>query len=273
MLPRPDRIIVPQYTAPKNLSLIAAAELLGDGKRAAAAQVIDLAVRKVIAISRRKKGFTLTLQGEGAGADEQEFLQHLFANGAASVRLARGRNRELGQRLRTVQRDAVARLVASGLAGQVPFWRKLLTPWRKQPVEPTALAAPIVDHLWGIHDYVRLAEQERFRVLQSPEGALRNELEVLQLNEKLLPYAVLFGLEKQWMRELDLEYRNLPAEFTEQLGDLLLIVEVAGQGLELVGAVAEIATLVDATDALEGVGAVFGGIGEALSNLELPDLG
>lgn len=273
MLPRPNRIIVPQYAAPKNLSLIAAAELLGDGKRAAAAQVIDLAVRKVIAISRSKKGFTLTLRGESAGVDEQEFLLHLFGRGAKTVRLARGRNRELGQRLRTPQRDAVARLVASGLAAEVPLWRKILVPWRKQPVEPTALAAPIVDHLWGIHDYVRLAEQERFRVLQSPSGALRNELEVLQLNEKLLPYAVLFGLEKEWMRELDLEYRNLPPEFADQLDDLLVIVEVVGHGLELVSAVAEIATLVDAADALEGVGAIFGGIGEALSNLELPDLG
>jgi hypothetical protein len=272
MLPRPDRIIVPQYTAPKNLSLIAAAELLGDGKRAAAAQVIDLAVRKVIAITRTKRGFTLTRQGEAAGTDEQEFLQQFFGR-ASTVRLARGRNRELGQRLRTSQRDAIARLVASGLAAEVPLWRKILVPWRKQPVEPTALAAPIVDHLWGVHDYVKLAEQDRFRVLQSPEGALRNELDVLLLNEKLLPYAVLFGLEKQWMRELSVQYRDLPVEFTDQLNELLVIVDAAGLAFDLVSAVAEISTLVDATDALEGVGAVFGGIGEALSNLELPDLG
>ena len=66
MLPRPSRIIVPQYTRPKDLSLVASAELLGDGKRAIAAQVIDFAVRKVVTISRekgkgRKTGFTLTL--------------------------------------------------------------------------------------------------------------------------------------------------------------------------------------------------------------------
>jgi len=57
------------------------------------------------------------------------------------------------------------------------------------------------DHLEGLREYIRLAEADRLRMLQSPEGALRSD-EVLQLTERLLPYAVLFGLEREWSREL-----------------------------------------------------------------------
>ncbi|KQM83969.1 DUF2207 domain-containing protein [Agromyces sp. Leaf222] len=82
------------------------------------------------------------------------------------------------------------------------------------------------DHLEGLRLFIRLAEADRIRMLQSPSGALRDPLrgpvptstdaattaaasvtatdpaEVLRLTERLLPYAALFGLEKQWLREL-----------------------------------------------------------------------
>lgn len=69
------------------------------------------------------------------------------------------------------------------------------------------------DHLEGLRTYIRLAEADRIRVLQSPEGALRvdvNDLgQVLKLNERLLPYAVLFGFERDWSRELAVLYEQL----------------------------------------------------------------
>ncbi len=91
------------------------------------------------------------------------------------------------------------------------------------------------DHLEGLRLYIRLAEADRLRVLQSPSGALRvdrpsaaslaaasttgataaatttatatsaaalDPAVVLKLNERLLPYAVLFGLEREWSRVL-----------------------------------------------------------------------
>jgi hypothetical protein len=148
----------------------------------------------------------------------------------------------------------------------------VFTPWRTQPVLPTAKADPIVDRLWGIRDYIALAEQDRFRALQGPDTAQRSALDVLLLNEKLLPYALLFGLEKEWMRQLDLQYRDLPPEVLADVGDLLVVVQVVGDGLQVVQAVAELATIVDAAGALEGVGAFFGGLGEALGHIDLPDI-
>jgi len=97
-----------------------------------------------------------------------------------------------------------------------------------------------------------------------------NDLEVLVLNERLLPYAVLFGLEKQWMKELDVQYRALPPELLDSVGDVLLATEVIVNGVSLI---ADLATLVDAADAFEGLGAVFGGIGDFLGGLDFPDFG
>ncbi len=281
MFRRPSRLIIPQYSAPAGLSLVAAAELLGDGKRAIAAQLIDFAVRKVVTIARpagrgKRSGFTITLQNDGQleGPDELAILLTLFGDplqAGASFTLSPKRNRALGERLKHPHAWISARLVTVGLARQRGFFEKAVTPWRKEPIEPTPAAFPLVDHVWGVHDYVRLAEKDRLQFLQSPDGALRHEplgdLEVLVLNEKLLPYAVLFGLEKQWMAELDLQYRDLPPEVIADLHDVLLIAELAVHGLDLMLAVADVADVLDLVDAADGVGAIFGGIGEFLGGL------
>ncbi|KAB1643374.1 DUF2207 domain-containing protein [Gulosibacter chungangensis] len=108
----------------------------------------------------------------------------------------------------------------------------------------TPLGRELRRYLSGLRDYVRLAEQDRLRVLQSPQGALRlpagaltpggkalglrpapitddvvaqTELDRYLLIEKLLPYAVLFRCEKQWQREFqqlgsaDVSVQNLHA--------------------------------------------------------------
>ena len=283
MFRRPkNRTIIPQYSAPAGLSLVAAAELLGDGKRAIAAQLIDFAVRKVVTIARpegagRRAGFTVTLTalGKAEDRDERAILVTLFGrrlDAGASVVLEVGRNRELGARLKTPHRWIVARLVNRGLARPNGFWSRMATPWRKEPILPTAEARPLVDHLWGIRDYIELAEKDRFAMLQTPDGALRREpvadLEVLVLFEKLLPYAVLFALEKQWMRELDLIARDLPPELTSGVFDVL---DGIGSGLDVLSAMDDLSLVVEFADAAEGVGAIFGGIGEFLGNLEFSD--
>ena len=62
------------------------------------------------------------------------------------------------------------------------------------------------DHLLGMRDYMELAEADRIRVLQSPEGAERvnvdDRTEMVKLYERLLPYAVIFGIEQRWSEEL-----------------------------------------------------------------------
>ncbi|WP_174722401.1 DUF2207 domain-containing protein [Cryobacterium cryoconiti] len=82
------------------------------------------------------------------------------------------------------------------------------------------------DYLKGMKVYLELAEEERFRMLQSPEGALRvtvpaavpgqatvgsaapDTLERVKLYEKLLPFAVLWGVEREWAKELVFLYEQ-----------------------------------------------------------------
>ncbi len=98
----------------------------------------------------------------------------------------------------------------------------------------TREGAIALEQLKGLELYIRLAEADRLRVLQSPSGALRDEYasaqtaqgslttplsaayaqpgtssteqipleQIVRLHEKLLPYSVVFGLEKEWSAEL-----------------------------------------------------------------------
>jgi uncharacterized membrane protein YgcG len=88
-----------------------------------------------------------------------------------------------------------------------------------RPAILTDSGATLRDYVEGIRVYLTLAEKERFRVLQSPDGALRVDVadrgQVVKLYEKLLPYAVLWGIEKEWAQELAIQYRDeQPAWYT-----------------------------------------------------------
>lgn len=73
---------------------------------------------------------------------------------------------------------------------------------------PTPTGALALDHLNGLREYIRLAEADRIRMLQSASGAEVDENFIVQVYERLLPYAVLFGFEKEWQGELAKFYRE-----------------------------------------------------------------
>lgn len=68
------------------------------------------------------------------------------------------------------------------------------------------------DHLEGLKVFIAWAEADRIRMLQSPTGAERVRIDVndpremLRLYETLLPYAVVFGQEKEWSKQLAVLY-------------------------------------------------------------------
>ncbi|MDF2443745.1 MAG: hypothetical protein JWR01_1948 [Subtercola sp.] len=79
----------------------------------------------------------------------------------------------------------------------------------------TAKGAELRDYIEGLKLYIRLAEKDRFEMLQSPEGALKTRVnapdwgQVVRIYERLLPYAVLLDLEKEWSEVLGTYYENL----------------------------------------------------------------
>ena len=62
-------------------------------------------------------------------------------------------------------------------------------------------------YLDGLYLYIKMAEADRLKFLQSVDGADTSDQGIVKLYEKLLPYAALFGLEKSWMSELEKYYR------------------------------------------------------------------
>lgn len=94
----------------------------------------------------------------------------------------------------------------------------------------TAEGTLLSEYLEGVKLYLTVAEADRIRVLQSPGGALREmhpdyagsndpqqltheeQVRVVQLHEKLLPYAVIFGVEKEWTEHLGKYYEQLQTE-------------------------------------------------------------
>jgi len=72
----------------------------------------------------------------------------------------------------------------------------------KKPLNATG--AENLKRLSGLKVYMKLAEEERLAFLQSPEGAIRRgDDRYVVLHERLLPWAVLLGLAKNWAKELD----------------------------------------------------------------------
>lgn len=71
----------------------------------------------------------------------------------------------------------------------------------------TAAGVAASTQLAGLRDFLRLTEADRMRVLQGPSGAERIDTgdgrAVLRLNERLLPYTVIWGIEREWHKVLD----------------------------------------------------------------------
>jgi uncharacterized membrane protein YhaH (DUF805 family) len=76
----------------------------------------------------------------------------------------------------------------------------------------SAAGAELRDHLQGLKEFIHWAEADRIRMLQSPRGAERmpvntgDSAQLLKIYEPLLPYAVVFGQEKEWAERLAVLY-------------------------------------------------------------------
>lgn len=70
------------------------------------------------------------------------------------------------------------------------------------------------EYLRGLKDYISMAEADRLKALQSPEGATKTKVntndseQIVKLYERVLPYAVLFGQEKEWVKQLGEYYEQ-----------------------------------------------------------------
>jgi uncharacterized membrane protein YgcG len=86
---------------------------------------------------------------------------------------------------------------------------------RRRPL--TTKGAELREHLEGLREFIRVAEADRLQMLQSVSGAERintsDTTAIIKIYEKLLPYAVIFGLEKQWAEEIAKYYNTNPPDW------------------------------------------------------------
>lgn len=97
------------------------------------------------------------------------------------------------------------------LAGVVVLIAARLMPARTQK------GVDMRDYLYGLRDYMKLAEADRIKMMQSPKGKLIEKIDVsdttklVKLYERLLPYAMLFGIEREWAKQFaDLYHEQAP---------------------------------------------------------------
>lgn len=250
-----QRTIIPEYLPPPDTSVAAASMIANKYGHLFSAQLVDFAVRHYIRIyqTREKKWYRhanyeleITKDIASLKKEEQELFNDIFDHPAVGARLdleTLRRNTAIGKRLmdnRTKLSDSIHN--EYGLRARVPLETKwfvragiytlipailLLSPGLLLASGTAFLCAfilhPLTDkglqlarHLKGLEMYMKVAEANRLRMLQSPEGAAKlpapidtnDKRELIKLYERILPYAILLGIERDWNKQLGAYYES-----------------------------------------------------------------
>lgn len=191
----------------------------------------------------------LVRQPNGLAEEEQKIIENLFGgNAAVGARFATKKlksNYSLSQRIIKVMKQVKERARAKD-----GYYEKHIAASKKMnrlaticlvigliTLSPLSIIVAIIGYccayaLWpltqkgedldvyleGLKLYIGVAEKERLQMLQSPEGAEKvgdiksGGAALVKLYERVLPYAVLFGQEKEWTRQLGLHYEQSNAQ-------------------------------------------------------------
>jgi len=249
--------IVPEYLPPKDASVTVSAAIYNKPATAFSAQMIDFAVRHYIKIYQiQEKSLFKQAQYEleivkdisDLRDEEQEILSDMFASVSVGSRL----NLQEMQQNRSVMyikfSDNIRKLNANihgryGLRAKCPIVKAkfirlgtvslilailTLSPWLLIISITSYITAwalwPLTDkgvelrrYLEGLKMYITVAEVDRLRMLQSPEGAekleapldINDKRQLVKLYERVLPYAILFNQEKGWNKQLGKYYESI----------------------------------------------------------------
>lgn len=257
--------VAPEYTAPKQVSILTSSQI-GDGTKAdTTAQLIDLAVRHYITITQTKEKslwqqaeYELTIVKDVSTllAEEQDFVRTLFGDTKVGTTLATKTLKNNYTMASTLRQNTQA--LTKRIKGEYEYRHKddAASGWFKRTgiimgiisvalVSPLLFIAAIVAvacgytlrpltdkgldlrrYLAGLKLYIEAAEKDRIAMLQSPEAVAKTGVSVkgddskklLKLYERTLPYAVLFGQEKEWNKQLGTLYEEVGSSPTWYAG-------------------------------------------------------
>ncbi|HXH27074.1 MAG TPA: DUF2207 domain-containing protein [Candidatus Acidoferrum sp.] len=248
--------IVPEYLPPKDASVSTSSIILHQPSRMFSAQLIDLAVRHYLKIYQtREKSLFVSANYEleivkdiaDLRDEEREVLKDIFnePNVGARLDMATLKNNQsvslrLSDNPRKVRKNIAGKYGLRAYDAQQSAWFRRaalvvlvaavlsLSPWLLAVAIGTLLSSyllrPLTDaglalarYLKGLSMYIEVAETDRLRMLQSPEGALKlgapidtnDKRQLIKLYERVLPYAMLFGLETGWNKQLGQYYESV----------------------------------------------------------------
>ena len=247
--------IVPEYIPPKDLSVIASSTILKRKGSDVTAQIMDLAVRHYLKIYetdtkgnwfRNKKSYELEIVRKltGLRVEEKRLVEIIFGEKpqvGSRATLEQLKSKLYKETTKLEREVETQMLIGNYLAEMAPVRKRyyiiggavlgggilVLNPGVALAGLMTLIVAanlhPLAekgverrDYLRGLEMYMKLAEAERIRVLQSPEGAVKtavnpkNTKRMITLYERLLPYAIVFGLEKEWVKQFASMYQQPP---------------------------------------------------------------
>lgn len=123
-------------------------------------------------------------------------------------------------------------------------------------------------YLMGLKMYIGAAEVDRLKMLQSPEGASKvavksdDDKQLVKLYERVLPYAVLFGQEKEWVKHMGHYYEQLGTEPDWYAGSGAFNAAVFASSISSLGtAAASVNSYSSSSGGSSGGGSVGGGGG------------
>lgn len=122
-------------------------------------------------------------------------------------------------------------------------------------------------YLAGLKMYIEVAETERLKMLQSPEGAdkvkvdTNDEKQLVKLYERVLPYAVLFGSEKEWTKQLGKYYEQVGSNPDWYYGQGTFNAAAFASGMSGLSSVASSVSSFSSSDGGSGGGGFTGGGG------------
>jgi len=239
--------IIPEYLPPKEASITLAASVIAT-RSTFAAQLIDLAVRHYFKIYETKKKslwsrgtyeIEIVKSIDGLRDEEKEFVSDVFKSdtqvGAKISTDSLRNDYSLSSRMMDNPKKLKALIrgqynLQQKDPGKATWFKKFglfllgLTVLMLSPVlfvvSLTALIMSTIlwvftdkglslyRYLEGLKMYISVAEEDRLKMLQSPEGAEKvqvdgsDQKQLIKLYEKVLPYAVLFGQEAEWNKQL-----------------------------------------------------------------------
>lgn len=251
--------VVPEYIPPKEASVTTSARVGKYSGSAMTAQMLDLAVRhyiKIYEVKEKRIMFPAEYEIEISRdisqlrQEEQELLKDMFGslpvsgqrlnlnklkNNNAYYKRTLNNNGDLDklirgeyqleepdeQRKKLTQRNAKWSLVFTVLFLS-PAWlivAIVLYEVAHYSWQLTEKGLSLKRYLEGLKLYISVAETERIKLLQSPDGAekvrsittddvAKDPKLLVKLYERVLPYAVLFGQEKEWNKQLGSYYES-----------------------------------------------------------------